>query len=153
MLSALFICIWQKMWKWSLWRKADFQRVLAGIMILWPCTRSCTVLAKPCLPWHTWVVVLHELLTESSLSLDCLDKVAPDCWVLSCWSPLAREIRNVTIFALWKLYFLASIHKQQQKKRFVFHISQIMSCLLEPQLKVYIFCFSRPILCLGILGW
>lgn len=148
MLSALFICIWQKMWQWSLWRNVDFQRVLAGTMTLW----TCTVLAKPCLPWHTSLVVLHELLTESSSSLDCLDKVAPDCWVLSCWNTLAREISNFTIFALWKLYFLASIHKKK-RFRFVFHISQIMYCLLEPQLKVYVFCFSRPSLRLGILGW
>jgi len=61
MLSALFLCVWQKMWKWSLWGNACFQSVLAGMVILWTCTQSCTVLAKPCLPWHTCVSVLREL--------------------------------------------------------------------------------------------
>lgn len=99
-LSALFICIWQKMWRWSLCGNVHFLSVLAGIVILWTCTRNYSVSQTMPALAHFRVLVPRRLFTGNSSYLDCLDKLAPDCWALSCWNTLAREIKDVNICTL-----------------------------------------------------
>lgn len=141
-LSALFICIWEKMWKQSLCGNEHFQSVLAGIMILWTCTHNCSVShTMPALA-HLSLLVLCKPFMPNCPYLDCLEQLAPGCWLLSCASILPREIRDFNIFALWRLYFLTSI---QKKTRCIWMPYQpMMYCLQDPQPIVSIFCFNRP---------
>lgn len=137
MLSALFICVWQKVWKWALGETRVSQSCLQAS---WYCdpAQGAAALAEPPVCVSAVQTVPRAVPTQTA-------SLAPDCWALSCWSTVAREIRN--IYYICTLKVILPCKYTHKKIRFVFHISQMMYCLLDPQRKVSVFCFSRPVSC------